>query len=285
MTPAARPRLAEWLASGPAALKAGPLALILCEDRALIPETLRHHAGLGFRHLLILSEEAIDIPADVNATGIAFDSRAAGAHAAAVNAVNDAVPAGTWLYYGFNAEFLFYPFCESRSVGELLAFHTEERRAAMMAVTVDLYQPDGAPISPAGARMDAQGYFSLGRRAADGSYADNRIDIFGGPRWRLEEHIPEASRPLNRTALFRSARGLRLDAAHRFNLPDYDTLSCPWHHNLTAAIASFRLTKALTANPKSREAAGRLNGPASVDFHWTSQQLLDLGFIEPGQWF
>ena len=48
-------------------------------------------------------------------------------------AVIRAVPTGTWLYYGFNAEFLFYPFCETRSVGEMLAFHTEERRAAMLS--------------------------------------------------------------------------------------------------------------------------------------------------------
>ncbi|MDO5631315.1 MAG: hypothetical protein Q4G22_05685 [Paracoccus sp. (in: a-proteobacteria)] len=285
------PHLTDWLGRNPAVLRRGPLALILCEDRVLVVETLRHHLDLGFRHVLALSPETPDIPDDMatRVTCLTWDARAPGSHAGAVNAVNDAVPAGTWLYYGFNAEFLFYPFCESRSVVELLTFHAEERRNAMLICTVDLYNPDaaqtGAAVNPERAQFDGRGYFSLVRPLPDGSYDDSHIDIFGGPRWRHEEHIPPASRPLNRPALFRSAPGLRLRADHRFNLPDYNTLSCPWHHNLTGAVASFRLAKGLMANPNTREVARNLAGPASIDFQWTSRQLLDLGLMEPGQWF
>ncbi|MDO5705211.1 MAG: hypothetical protein Q4G49_09105 [Paracoccus sp. (in: a-proteobacteria)] len=285
------PRLTDWLRRNPAELSRGPIALILCEDRVLIPETLHHHAGLGFRHILALSPEPLDIPQDLASRVICliWDARAPGSHAAAVNAVNDAAPAGTWIYYGFNAEFLFYPFCETRSVGELLTFHAEERRDAMLACTVDLYNPDaaqtGAAVDPDAAQFDGYGYFSLGRRAAGGGFEERQIDIFGGPRWRHEDHIPPASRPLNRPALFRSAPGLRLSADHRFDRAEYNTLSCPWHHNLTAAVASFRLAKGLMANPGTREVARHLTGPASVDFQWHSQQLLDLGLIESGQWF
>ena len=49
---------------------------------------------------------------------------------------------GTWLYYCFNAEYLFFPFCETRTVGEMLTFHTEERRDAMLTYVVDLYAGD-----------------------------------------------------------------------------------------------------------------------------------------------
>ena len=45
----------------------------------------------------------------------------------AINRIVKAAPS-VWMYYCYNAEYLFYPFCETRSVGELLAFHTEERR-------------------------------------------------------------------------------------------------------------------------------------------------------------
>ena len=38
---------------------------------------------------------------------------------------------GAWVYVGFNAEYLFFPFSSSRSVAELLAFHPEERRGVL----------------------------------------------------------------------------------------------------------------------------------------------------------
>ena len=275
------PRLADWLAGRPGTIRAGgPLALILCENRTAVDDTLRHHARLGFRHILALSPETLPIPDDLagRATCLIWDARAPGAHAGAVNAVNDAVAPGTWLFYAFNAEFLFYPFCETRSVAEMLAFHAEERRDAMLACTIDLYAPPDAGDLTA-AQFDAQGYFSLGRGQ------DRQIDIFGGLRWRVEEHVPESSRHLNRIALFRAAKGLRLGPDHRFDRAEYNTISCPWHHNLTAAIASFRLARALRANPGTRDAAQDLQGPWSTDFHWQSRQLLDLGLIEPGQWF
>jgi hypothetical protein len=48
--------------------------------------------------------------------------------------VNTLMPhmAGAWVYVGFNAEYLFFPFSNSRSVSELLAFHTEERRGSIL---------------------------------------------------------------------------------------------------------------------------------------------------------
>ncbi len=46
------------------------------------------------------------------------------------------------MYYCYNAEFLFFPFCETRSIAEMLAFHTEERRDAMLTYVIDLYAGD-----------------------------------------------------------------------------------------------------------------------------------------------
>ena len=54
----------------------------------------------------------------------------------AVYAVIAAAP-GIWLYYGYNAEYLYFPFCETRSIGEMLSFHESERRDAMLAYVVD----------------------------------------------------------------------------------------------------------------------------------------------------
>jgi len=44
-----------------------------------------------------------------------------------MNAVITALPQ-RWIYCGYNGEYLYYPFCETRSIGEIIAFTTEERR-------------------------------------------------------------------------------------------------------------------------------------------------------------
>ncbi|GGF64529.1 hypothetical protein GCM10011402_15850 [Paracoccus acridae] len=285
------PPLADFLKSRPAVLSRGPLAIILVEDDAVVAETLRHHLDIGFRHILALSPDPITLPPDATGriTNLRWNTRQADAHRDAVNAVIAAVPAGTWLYYGFNAEFLFFPFSETRTVGELLSFHTEERRDAMLTYVIDLYSPDldrdPNAVSLGDAMFDRTGYFALARKDGNGLPLERQLDFHGGLRWRFEEHIPPSRRRIDRVALFRSAATLRLEADHRFSVPEYNTYSCPWHHNLTAAIASFRAAKALATNPGSREAIRTLRWKNSEPFQWRAQQFLDLGLIEPGQWF
>lgn len=285
--------LTEFLAGAPDALKTGPIAITLCEDRTIIPETLQHQLSRGFRHVLALSPEPLTLPDKITRggriTNLIHDCRQPDAHVEAVNAVIDAVPEGTWLHYGFNAEFLFYPFCETRSVGELTTFHAEERRDAMLAYVIDLYAPDLSAhpdaVSLESAMFDRSGYYALGRWAPEGGYEERQLDFHGGLRWRFEEHVPHDRRRIDRIALFRARKGLRVTADHRFNEPEYNTHSCPWHHNLTCSMASFRVAKALMRNPDSRAKIDSFAWRNSVRFDWSAQQLMDLGLMEPGQWF
>ena len=284
------PALRDWLATGPAELSAGPVAIILCEDEVEIASTLAHAGRAGFRLILALSPEPLPpMPALPGLRNLIFDSRRADAHVEAVNAVNDAAKPGTWLYYGFNAEYLFFPFSESRQVGEMLTFHTEERRPSMLGYVVDLYAPDLTrfpdAVSLDEAMFDRTGYYALGRRDADGNHLERQLDFHGGLRWRFEEFIPEDRRRIDRIALFRSRPGLRLLADHRFDDQEYNTYSCPWHHNLTAAVASFRAAKALMRNPGTRHRIAGFRWRNSCRFEWNAQQLMDLGLMEPGQWF
>lgn len=272
----------------------GPLAILLIEDDAAIAATIAHHLRLGFRTILALSEQPLPegaIPADAAKKVLNFHYNIRGRSAGidAVNAVIAAVPEGTWLYYCYNAEFLYFPFAETRTIGDMLAFHTEERRSGMLTYVVDLYAPDLArfpnAVSLSEARFDQTGYFALGRKNHEGGYHERQLDFFGGLRWRFEEHLPEDRRRIDRIAIFRTASGLKLLEDHRLNIEEYNTYSCPWHHNLTAAITSFRVAKALAQNPGSRAVIRDFNWRNSQSFRWNSQQLLDLGLMEPGQWF
>jgi hypothetical protein len=270
---------------------AGPIAMILAEDEVEVESTLRHHRDLGFKATLALMPPMFDLPADPGAGIIRIDMSPAEAQAPfdVFNRIIAALP-DTWMYYGFNAEYLFFPFCETRSVGEMLAFHAEERREAMLTYVVDLYADDLGQfpnaVSIENAHLDRSGYYALARiDPATGHPRERQLDFFGGLRWRYEEHIPEKSRRIDRIALFRAKRGLVLNPDHTFSDREYNTYACAWHNNLTASVCSFRTAKALKRNPGSTFDIHSFKWHNTMRFDWTSQQLLDLGLMEPGQWF
>ncbi|NJM82593.1 MAG: hypothetical protein HC844_08890 [Tabrizicola sp.] len=273
-------------------LRTGPLAVIMAEDEVELETTLRHHLRTGFRDILLLAPEPFPLPEDLERlVHVArHDVFAAAALPEAVNRIID-LAAGLWIYCGYNAEYLFFPFCETRSVRELLAFHTEERREAMLTYVIDLYAADLAEhpnaVSLRDAHLDRSGYYALPRNDALRNWEakERQLDFHGGLRWRFEEHVPESRRKIDRVALFRARKGLRLGADFTFNEEELNTYACPWHHNLTAAVCSFRTAKALRSNPGSRHAVSSFRWHNSVPFEWHSQQLMDLGLMEPGQWF
>ena len=289
--------LAGFLNTQRAALAKGPVGIILAEDGVELEGTVRHHVGLGFPVLLVLGAAALDLPdnlageAKVQIHRIGFDLHRPDAMIHALNPIIEAMATGVWGYYCFNAEYLFYPFCETRSIGELLVFHGEERRSAMLSYVIDLYAEDlhshRNGVDADAALFDRSGYYALARLDPDNHNhpKERQLDFFGGLRWRFEEHIPKARRRIDRIALFRAKPGLKLRANHTFNDEEYNTYSCPWHHNLTCAIASFRVAKALKFNPGSTYDIDRFAWSNSARFDWSSQQLMDLGLMEPGQWF
>ena len=172
----------------------------------------------------------------------------------------------------------------------MLRFHSEERREAMLTYVIDLYAGDlktspGA-VSLDHAYLDKSGYYALARtNPATGKPFDRQLDFFGGLRWRFEEHVPSGKRRIDRIGLFRAKPGLRLKADHTLSDEEFNTYACPWHNNLTAAICSFRTAKALKRNPGSSFDINTFNWRNSIEFEWHSRQLLELGLIEPGQWF
>ena len=284
--------LDRFLADQAAALAKGPVAMIFAEDAVELDSTVRHHLSAGFRPVLLLGIEIDGLAPELAGQihRIRHDIHADQAVPAAVNRIIAAAP-GAWMYYCYNAEYLFFPFCETRNVREMLAFHSEERRNAMLTYVVDLYAGDldrfPNAVSRDDALIDRSGYYALGRPdpANHNHPRERQLDFFGGLRWRFEEHIPPAKRRIDRIALFRAAAGLELGEGHTFNVDEYNTYACPWHNNLTAAICSFRTAKALKTNPGSRFDILSFRWHNSTPFRWHSQQLMDLGLMEPGQWF
>ncbi len=284
--------LSHFLRDGRQALARGPVALILAEDAVEVESTIRHHQMTGFREVVLFA------PADMRLSDgitemiyrVDFETMAEGATQLAVNTVIDAAP-GLWLYYCYNAEYLFFPFCETRSIGEMLTFHSEERRDAVLAFVVDLYADDleahPNAVSQRHACLDRTGYYALARPdpANHGHPMERQLDFHGGLRWRFEEHVPPAHRKIDRVALFRAKRGLVLRENHTFNDEEYNTYACPWHNNITVAIASFRTAKALKSNAGSTFDISTFRWHNTTPFEWNSQQLMELGLMEPGQWF
>ena len=272
------------------ALKKGPVALILLEDDVEVASTILHHIDAGFKSIIVFGIAEIALPdlAAENVHHVHFDATQPGAVTTVVNAVIEKAP-GLWLYYCYNAEYLLFPFCETRNIGELLAFHTEERRDALLTYVVDLYAGDlnthPHAVSIEDAHMDKSGYYALARKDRDDNFKERQLDFFGGLRWRYEEHVPKNSRRIDRISVFRAKPGLRLRADHTFNDDEYNTYACPWHHSLSVSLCSFRTAKALKRNPVSAQSIDTFMWYNSTPFRWHSQQLLDLGLMEPGQWF
>ena len=271
---------------------AGPLSLVLAEDGVALDETLAHQQACGFRDVVLLAPDSVVIAPDLETRThvVTHDVFAEGALIQAVNAVIARLP-GTWLHYCHNAEFLFFPFRETRRIREMLTFHAEERREAMLTTVIDLYagdldrNPNGVALDDAW--LDRKGYYTLARKDPANGWQpkDRQLDFFGGLRWRFEEHIPFARRRIDRISLFRARPGVTLLPDFTLSDEEMNTYSCHWHHNLTAAVCSFRTAKALRTNPGSRHVIPTFLWSNSVKFDWNSQQLMDLGLMEPGQWF
>lgn len=281
--------LPDFINRGVGALGKGPIAILLMEDLSETNSTIRHHLRLGFRDIVVLGTDALEISPELRNQihQINYDLTETGALETAINALIEAMP-NRWMYYCYNAEYLFFPFSESRTVGEMIAFCTEERRDSILTYVIDLYADDldahKNGVSLADAHLDQSGYYAQAR-SEDDIVMDRQLDMFGGLRWRFEEHVPAERRKIDRIGIFRAQKGLQLRANHTFNMPEYNTYSCAWHNNITASICSFRAAKSLCTNPGSAFDINTFMWHNSQKFAWHPQQLLDLGLMEPGQWF
>lgn len=286
------PSLASFVAARPARFVIGPSAMVFAEDETEMNSTLAHHLKAGFGCVVLFAHPSFKLEKALQSHVLRIDYDLTKGETL-IDAVNALIPIApdAWLYYCYNSEFLFYPFCETRSLGEMLAFHTEERRNAMLTYVVDLYADDldqtPDAVSLESAFLDRSGYYALARLDPDNHNhpKERQLDFYGGLRWRYEEHVPQDRRRIDRISLFRAKPRLALKPDLTFDDEEYNTYACPWHNNLTAAVCSFRAAKALKRNPNSTKEIKTFRWHNSTEFNWNSRQLMALGLMEPGQWF
>ena len=190
--------------------------------------------------------------------------------------------AGRWVAWLWAGEYLFYPFAETRTLPELAAFLTDERRRALFCYALDLYGIDMP--APGQSPHDCTLHFDrLGYQPFHGP--DQQLTLRGGLGWRFEELTPPDMLDIGRSSLVRAERGLSLDRHWRFGDAEYDSVACPWHNSPTGAVMTLRRAHRILSDPAFAKVQGDLIWQGSTRFDWTSRQLLEMGMIEPGQWF
>ena len=262
-----------------------PIAVILAEDDVELAGTIKHHQAMGFCTILVIGDVA-----EVTTEGLHTFPAQLNRLEDSIAALNKIITAcsGKWIYYAFNAEYLYFPYCETRTIKDAITFMEEERRTAVFTYAIDLYPESlsdhGNGVDIATAHLDRNGYYGQDR-FVDGEVVERQPEIFGGLRWRYEEHIPWEKRRIDRISLFKATLDLEILPDLRLNDPEMNTIACEWHNNMTIAVMSFRVAKALMHNPGSADEITGFHWGGSRKFEWNSTQLMELGFMEPGQWF
>lgn len=261
-------------------LPGGVIGVLLCESDLHARASARRMARQGVSALI-----AIGNPGDLGDPGCPVHTVSqpvsdVDAHRV-LNPLIDAL-AGQWLLWHWNAEFFVFPYGETRILADLTAFLTDERRRSLYCYALDLYSQDlpRADQAPelAELKFDRIGYHAFPKE-------NQQLRVFGGLGWRFQEFLPPRTRQIGRTSLLKAQKGVHLGRDMMFEDLDYASVSCPWHHNPTGAVMTLRRARRIMAHKAFPEIRKRLDWKGTTRFEWDSKQLLDLGLIEPGQWF
>ena len=262
------------------AIPSGALAgILLCESAWHAMASARRLVRQGVDLLIVVGGE---LPEDPGCPLLTIAQPVTDANAPEL--LTTLIPkfAGRWVIWLWNGEFFVFPFGENREIGDLTDFLGDERRKGLYCYNFDLYAPDLPSPDQAPElfelNIDRVGYHAFPR--------DNQqLRVYGGLGWRFQELLPDRLRQIGRTSLFLARPGLRMGEEFFINDDEYASVSCPWHRNPTGAVMSLRRAKRIMAHPEFPQLRQRLLWDGTQSFDWTSAQLLDLGLIEPGQWF
>jgi hypothetical protein len=267
-------------------LNAGPIAIVYVEDDFALTATFEHLRKRGFPNIIAVGDVETITANSSNHVTLCL-SNVSQTTLTAQQCINILIPslADRWVYRCYNAEFLIFPYCEGRTISDLTSFADEEQRNSIFSTSIDVYSDskNTSPLEylPQKTYLDAGGYFSMAHQE-NGVSLDRQIDVYGGLRWRFSEHFSNEERNINQSSVFKVHSELELHTASRFNDAEYNTISCPWHNNVTICTVSYRAYKKLR---QERPDITDFNWFHTQELDWSSKQLMELGFMEPGQWF
>lgn len=273
--------ISKFLASPTARdMPKGVLTLIFCEDEAYLDSTLANARAQSPAHICCIGRTG-HLETSDGVTVIPADLASRFARDAILNQIIDRFD-GRWLHWLNNGEFFFFPWCESRTIGDLAGFLTDERRRLAYSYAFDLYAA-ALPEIHADPRdhdlwMDIRAFHAFPDEK-------RRLAVFGGLGWRFEECFQPWWQQIGRASLFRAQKGLHIGRDMVFAEDEFVSVSAPWHNSPTGAVMGLRRTRHLFSAPAFVDLQDRLLWSGSERFNWHSSQLLDLGMIEPGQWF
>lgn len=275
------PTVADFVQNRPR-FPGGTIAILLCESARYARQSAQRLRDQGARAIIAVgAEAALDLgTGDLPVFRIAEAPRTTTAREL-LNPLFDLLD-GRWVLWLWNGEFFVFPFDETRCLSELTTFLKDERRKLLYTYALDLYAwqlpPDDSDLAQVELHFDRIGYHAFPK-------PNQQLRLFGGLGWRFEDLTPPGMQQIGRTALLKAEKGVHLNREMLFGESDFDSVSCPWHNNPTGAVMTLRRAARIMAHPAFPDSAHHLFWAGSERFNWSSDQLLQLGMIEPGQWF
>lgn len=264
-------------------------------EARLLDTFLAHHRGLGLGRFVFLDLSADGgLPARLGGLpgctvwrprpGVAVDPARLLLWS---NALRHRHAAGRWCLSLDATDLLVFSRCETRPLRALIDFLETEHRNHLYALVIEMYGEGALADDDGRAPLEQLPLFDPAGYLTDAPDADQGVAVRGGPRRRtLFRLLPAQSPPLDRVPLVRWSRWLRyVEGTRRLRPTGLNTPHAPWHSSPTACLLRLGL---LAPHAGEREAAGLARQTLRTDVSRrfrVSDDLVDCGLLNPGQWF
>ncbi len=254
------------------------------DDNPRIPYFLEYYRKLGINHFLFVDHMSESPMADilvgqddVSIWRTEQNDSDAGSGVDWINALLSRYAVSHWVLTVDLDEFFVYPFMESRSFDDLLAFHDDIEKPCMFTMQVDMY-PEGliasnqVPIGESPLKyapfFDRDGYLQ-----SKGN--DLETCVRGGPRMRMlqattTDHLPL----LNKTPLIKWRARYAYSNRTHVAFPPLLNMAHQKYHVPTGALLHFKL----------KELEGYVLYGSNSARYIGSQSLVEANLMTPGGW-
>lgn len=253
------------------------VAVILNDTGVSSDATVQHLIDLGFEQLVVFGGPA---PTELR-TGdiwvpIGLPDLASGY--AAVNAVLSRAR-GAWVHYCYAGERLYYPYHETRSLGDFIGFVRSADRVSVQSVIVDTYTVQDIEQADFGTYHAEPR--QLHRSSTDTSPKVKRF--YGGMRARFSNRLTLQQQRIDRPALIRADRSVFLLPSGQFARPHLHSFANHRGPAPVATILSNRAEWVLRHNcDVLRDADFLCESSAPIDP--STHNLVAAGVMSHGRW-